>query len=185
MKRPDTITSPPGGFVYIQPETKIRFHYFTWAEIVDNVGRHRRGMSLDLADAWLDRLMHDFCEQNGWLNCQDDSKPATFDTPLAIAGRALWLELHSFAEQYPEAPTEDDRSKARYFMAAWRERIPRFGGCLCREDWARLEAGYPPDYSSREAFVRWASNSHDWVSKRIGKTPMHPDWLAASPAKDI
>lgn len=185
MKRPDIITSPHGGYKYTQPETGVLFHYFTWAEIVLNVGKHRQGMGLDLANGWIDRLMHDFCEQNLWLACQDDQRPATFDTPLAIAGRERWGELHAFTESYPESPTEDDKTKARYWMSQWRERIPRFGGCSCREDWARLEANYPPDYSSRETLVKWASNGHDWVNRRIGKPIFRPEWFETSPCKDF
>lgn len=191
---PSKLTTPPevqlapgvrGGFPYRQPETNVPFAYNTWNELIGNVAKHRQGMTLDLADGWLRRFEHEVCEQFPHLGCVDDSVPATFETPLAIAGRALWLELHAFTEQYPETPTEDDKSRARYWMSAWRERIPRFGGCACREDWARLEANYPPDYSSRESLVRWASNGHDWVSRRIGKPMMHPDWFESSPAKDI
>jgi hypothetical protein len=185
MKRPDIITSPHGGYKYTQPETGVLFHYFTWAEIMQNVGKHRQGMGLDLANGWIDRLMHDFCEQNSWLACQDDDRPPTFDTPLAIAGRERWAELHAFTESYAENPTEDDKTKARFWMAQWRERIPRFGGCSCREDWARLEANYPPDYSSRETLVRWASNGHDWVNRRIGKPIFRHEWFEASPCKDF
>jgi len=126
LKIPNIHTTPPGKFKYKQPETGVEFLYGTWAEIVTNVALHRKAMSLDLADGFLDRLQHDACSQNLHWGCSDDSKPATFETPLAIAGRALWLELHSFTEAYPDSPTEEDRSKALYSLPNWLDRIPRF-----------------------------------------------------------
>lgn len=172
MKRPDTITSPPNGYLYRQPETGIPFHFFTWRQIVEEVGKHRKGMGLDLSDGWVDRLGHDICEQNLWWGCPDDDRPMSSDTPLALAGRAAWKSLHEFTEAYPDAPTDEDISRARYWMSKWRETIPRFGGCTCREDWARLEAVYPPDYSGNGAFARWAVVSHDAINRKIG----HPIW---------
>lgn len=181
-KIPNRSTTPPGMFVYMQPETGARFQYGTWQEILQYVGQHRRAMGYDLADGWMDRLEDDACAQNPHWGCFDDQMPATFDTPLAVAGRALWLELHGFAEQYAESPTEDDVSHARYWMANWRERIPRFGGCTCREDWARLEANYPPQYGSREAFVTWSIISHDAVNRRIGKPLFNAELFNAAVA---
>lgn len=177
---PSLATTPPGGFSYTQPETGVKFQYGTWHEMVMYVGKHRKAMGLDISDGWADRLEHEMCVQSPHLGCFDDSVPATCDTPLAVAGRALWKELHAFAEQYPEAPTEDDKSNARYWMASWRDRIPRYGGCTCREDWARLEANLPPDYNSRQSFVKWATVGHDAINRKIGKPIFRPDWLEAA-----
>lgn len=185
MKRLDAITTPNGGYKYTQPETGVTFLYFTWAEVVQNVGKHRQANGLDTSHGWWDRLMHEVCDQQPWLGCQDDSVPFTGETALAVTGRECWRQLHEFAEKYAEVPTEDDKLHAKYFMASWRERIPRFGGCSCREDWARLEANYPPDYSSRETLVKWASNGHDWVNRRIGKPIFRPEWFETSPCKDF
>lgn len=186
---PSKLTTPPvveiapgirGGFAYRQPETGIPFAYNTWAELLDNVARHRQGMSLDLADGWIQRFEDEFCRQphNSHLQCEDDDRPVTLDTPLAIAGRECWRQLHEFTDSYPEVATEDDVTRARYWMAGWRERIPRFGGCACREDWARLEANFPPVYTGREAFVTWAIQAHDRISKKIGKPIFRPDLFA-------
>lgn len=186
---PDKITTPPvveiapgvsGGFPYRQPETNVPFAFNTWNQLINEVRKHRLGMSLDLADGWHLRFEDSFCQQNPHLNCESDDKPATLDTPLAIAGRQLWSELHSFTESYPEVASEDDITRARYWMASWRERIPQFGGCNCREDWGRLIANYPPVYSGREAFVTWARVAHDAISRKIGKPPMYPELLAAA-----
>lgn len=185
LKIPNSHTTPPGMFRYKQPETGVQFEYGTWHEILLNVSKHRAANGLDLSVDWHLRLEHEACEQNRHWGCFDDQIPITAESPLAVAGRECWRQLHEFCDTFPEAPTADDRSKALYWMSAWRERIPRFGGCACREDWARLEANYPPDYTSRESLVRWASNGHDWVSRRIGKPLFRPDWFAASPAKDI
>lgn len=182
---PEKLTTPPmveiapgirGGFPYRQPETGAPFAYNTWHELILNVYNHRKGMGLDLAHDWHIRFEHDFCVQNPHLNCLDDEKPVSADTPLAIAGRALWKELHEFTEQYPDSPNEDDKTKARFFLAHWRERIPRFGGCACREDWARLESNYPADLSSKSAFHRWGVVSHDAVNRKIGHPIFHQQW---------
>lgn len=182
---PNKHTTPPGKFRYQQPETGVQFEAGTWDEILQSSGKHRRAMSLDLSVDWHKRLEHEACIQNAHWGCVDDNVPDTAISPLAVAGRQLWFELHQFAESFPQSPTEDDISKARYWLSAWRERIPRFGGCSCREDWARLEANFPPDYSSGEAFIRWASNGHDWVSRRIGKPLFHPEWFNASPVREL
>lgn len=191
---PQKMTTPPvveiapgvrGGFAFREPETGVPFAYNTWHELILNVRNHRLGMSLDLADGWHLRFEDEFCRQNPHLQCEDDQKPWTLDTPLAIAGRAAWAELHAFCESYAENPTDDDRSRALYWMSAWRERIPRFGGCSCREDWGRLVASFPPDYTSRETLVRWATCGHDWVNRRIGKPLFRPDWFELSPCKDV
>lgn len=185
LKIPSIHTTPPGRFTYRQPETGAAFEYGTWSEVMSNVAAHRRGMSLDLAVGWDGRLEHDACTQSPHWGCFDDAVPISQDLPLAIAGKALWLELHAFAEQYPESPTEDDVSRARYWMANWRERIPRFGGCTCREDWARLEASYPPEYGSRAAFVRWASVAHDAINRKIGKPLFNAELFDAAVAQGL
>lgn len=184
MKHPDKTTTPPGGYVYTQPETGARFHYFTWAEILLNVGNHRLAMGLDTTWEWNVRLENDYCEQNPHIPCTNDSVASPEDSPIAVAGRLLWGLLHDFTLQYPEAPTEDDKSNARYWLSRWAEKIPSFG-CNCRSDWARLVASYAPDLSSRDAFVRWASNSHDNINRKLGKPIFRPEWFDASPAKDI
>lgn len=188
---PSKLTTPPvitlddqrGGFAYRERSTGIPFAFNTWAELIGSVMRHRQAMSLDLADGWQARFEDDFCSQNPHLGCQDDAKPATFDTPLAITGRALWGELHAYTETYPATPNEQDKALARYWMANWRERIPRFGGCSCREDWARLEASYPPDYTNRQSLVTWARIAHDAVSRKIGKPLFYPDLFNEAVAK--
>lgn len=186
LKIPNIHTTPPGRFRYKQPETGATFEFGTWNEILDHVYRHRKAMGIaDLTVEWDSRLQHSACEQNPHWGCEDDAIPPSVETPIAVLGRELWGLLHSFAETYADSPTEEDKSNARYWMSHWRERIPRFGGCACREDWARLEASYPPDYSSRENFIKWASNGHDWVNRRIGKPIFHPEWFDVSPVREL
>lgn len=186
LKIPNRHTTPPGKFRYTQPETGVKFEFGTWIEIIESVYKHRRAMGIaDTTVGWDERLQHDCCLQSPHWGCTDDSIPPSIETPIAVLGRELWSLLHTFAESYSENPTEDDISNARYWMSNWRTRIPQFGGCACREDWARLEASYPPDYTSRETLVRWASCGHDWVNRRLTKPIFRPDWFENSPAKDI
>lgn len=184
MKHPDTRTSPPGGYRYRQPETGIEFHYFTWFEIVLNVGKHRLANALDTSWDWEARLEHDACEQNPHWGCRDDSVPSAEDSPIVAAGRILWQWLHAFTETYPATPTEDDKSNARYWLAEWTQKIPQFG-CNCRSEWARLMGSFPPDLSSGPNFVAWARISHDWVNRKLLKPIQYPELFEASPVKDL
>lgn len=146
-----------------------------------NVYKHRQAMGIaDLTVGWDDRLEDAACQQNPHWGCYDDSAPLTLDTPLAVLGRELWGLLHAFAQTFSQTPTEEDVSNARYWMSAWRQRIPQFGGCNCREDWARLEANFPPDYSSRDAFYRWSVVAHDAINRKLSKPIWNPEWLAAA-----
>lgn len=183
MKHPDKTTTPPGGYRYTQPETGVNFHFFTWHQMLEEVGKHRLANALDTTWDWDQRLENDVCLQN-LIPCRDDEIAAPEDSPIVVAGRILWSALHAFASQYPENPTESDKSNSRYWMSDWASKIPQFG-CNCRSEWTRLIAGFPPDYGSREAFYRWSVVSHDWVNRKLNKPLFHPDWFAASPAKDI
>jgi hypothetical protein len=177
-------TAPPGGFRYTQPETGVVFNYFTWQEILLYVSQHRLAMGLDTTWDWDRRLEHDWCEQAPHVGCEDDSIPNPEDSPIVVAGRILWGQLHAFTETYPETPTEDDKSNARYWLHDWSQKIPQFG-CNCRSEWTRLMANFPPDLSSGPAFVSWSRISHDWVNRKLNK-PLHfPNLFNSSPIKDV
>lgn len=177
MKHPDRITTPSGGYSYTQPETGVHFHYFTWSEILTNVGKHRLANGLDTAWGWDARLEHDFCLQNPTLPCTDDAIQSPEDSPIAIAGRLLWGQLHAYASQYPQNPTESDVSNARYWLHEWTQKVPQFG-CNCRSDWARLLANFPIDLSSGENFYKWSVQAHDRINAKLMKPIWNPEWYA-------
>lgn len=176
LRIPNPHTTPPGKFRYTQPETGVTFEFGTWHEILLNVSNHRKAMGIaDLTIGWNDRLEHDACIENPHWRCEDDAKPHSTETPIAVLGRQLWGELHAFTESYPENPTTDDESKARYWLSSWRQKVPQFGGCNCRAEWARLEANFPADYSSRQAFVNWGIIAHDAINRKLVKPIFRPD----------
>lgn len=75
-------------------------------------------------------------------------------------GRELWAELHAV-----EQPTIQ-------WYNAWRLKIPHYG-CDCALSWWEITERMPPDFSSVEAFHRWAIDAHNEVNKKLGKPIFH------------
>jgi hypothetical protein len=74
---------------------------------------------------------------------------------IAEAGRKAWSLLHRYQGCDP------------VFLEAWQAWIPR--GCSCKEDFGKVIADYPPDFSSPEAFWNWGWFLHNWVNEKLGK----------------
>jgi len=73
---------------------------------------------------------------------------------MKVNGPGLWRELHMATANFPAVV----------------ESITRQVGCgECRRHWLQLLKDMPPDYSSAEAFFRWAWEIHQAVNRRLGK----------------
>ena len=69
-------------------------------------------------------------------------------------GAAAWRALHTYA------------GCDREFFLKWEKMIP----CgTCRENFKKLLADYPPDFSSPDAFWRWGWFMHNAVNEKLGK----------------
>ncbi len=103
---------------------------------------------------------------------QPDVPPAlaTVDSDWLKLVHALWKELHEFAF----VATEDQWSNCERWFADWLERVPQFG-CDCQLHFRDLIKGLPPDFSSRNAFVRWSIAAHNMVNARLGKSIMNDE----------
>lgn len=54
---------------YVQPETATVFNAFSYWELEEKVQKHRKAMSLDLAEGWRERFQDDLCRQNEEVPC--------------------------------------------------------------------------------------------------------------------
>lgn len=72
----------------------------------------------------------------------------------AHKGRKSWKMLHSFAKGDPEA-----------FYKLWKTTIPK--ECKCQRDFEKLEAEYPPNFSSPEDFWDWGWDFHNKVNQKL------------------
>lgn len=74
---------------------------------------------------------------------------------------SAWGLLHSYS---PTNSSKWNAATARqWYQDEWKPLIPGCGEC--RQHWAELEAKFPPDFSSPQAFFRWAWARHDDVSR--------------------
>lgn len=71
-------------------------------------------------------------------------------------GREAWRVLHAC-----ETPTPE-------WYEGWLRMIPSYG-CVCRDNWRKITAANPPDFSSLDAFRQWAIKRHDDVNRELGK----------------
>jgi mitochondrial FAD-linked sulfhydryl oxidase len=99
---------------------------------------------------------------------------------LAEEGRARWLELHTYAFDYPDYPTAMDLQQARRWLAHFSRRIPSFG-CSCADHWQLMLSVCEPDLTNKETFYWWTVAAHDSVNRKLGK-PLHfSEWSLSHP----
>ena len=79
--------------------------------------------------------------------------------------RALWKMMHRFAWNYPENPTEDDKTMA---LDLYENLVPQFLFCpACRLHYRRYVEEHPVDVSSKTALFRWAFDAHDDANRKL------------------
>jgi glycosyltransferase involved in cell wall biosynthesis len=78
-----------------------------------------------------------------------------------------WDSLHSYAVQHRD--DWDATTAERWYLIKWVRTVPKYkpdgATCGCQTHWAELTKEFPPDFSSPEAFERWAFDRHDDVSR--------------------
>ena len=73
----------------------------------------------------------------------------------------LWRELH----RRPFSPTLNLAEESQW-LASWAARVP----CgECRQEYAAIVKGMPPDLSSAEAYWQWTYRLHSLVNAKLGK----------------
>lgn len=91
--------------------------------------------------------------------------------------------LHSFAGVYSNAPTEDHKADAQWWMNVFTSLV-RFNsrGCKrCLSEWEKIHLIMPPQLDSRAEFYLWTLAAHDRVNRKLGKPLMHPNLTLQHP----
>lgn len=86
-----------------------------------------------------------------------------------IWGPPLWNTLHMITFNFPEQPTDLERSQYRDFFFSLRYVLPCEN---CRQHYAKaVEKTYPIDSAlqNRDTLTRWLVDLHNVVNKRLGK----------------
>ena len=91
-----------------------------------------------------------------------------------------WVELHTFAWEYPREPGAQDQQAAREWLATWAQRVPSFG-CPCRRAWDLMTQTCPPPLSGRDEFYWWTVAAHDCVNRKLGRPLAAPEWSLQHP----
>ena len=79
--------------------------------------------------------------------------------------------MHAVSFSYPENPNQDDKHRVFDFMHAFAKVLP----CMrCRRDWMHyltqhLSTRDSAHLNSREAFVRFLVDGHNYVNQRLSK----------------
>lgn len=82
--------------------------------------------------------------------------PQTYMQPAPVDTAAMWRELHSWTEPTPQK------------LAEWTARVPATE-CSCRENWGKILAMWPADFSSPDNFFQWTVRVHNLVNAKLGK----------------
>ena len=171
--------TPEFGWRYTQPETGVKFKTLSLSNLENKVANHRAAinttgvMGLDMADGWVERLVHDVCTQNPEIDCSDhNDRYRPMWALLAQTGRERWEELHGFAMDC-KLDTADDRLTARAWLDDFTLRVPDYG-CACRAGWRSIIGRHPPDLSSIAAFSMWTRHVHDAVNRKLGRPFFEP-----------
>lgn len=84
-------------------------------------------------------------------------------------GPALWTTLHTMSFDYPENPTEEEKSNYRNFFHSLKYVLP----CgVCRKHYGKsIDQTYPidPALKNRDTLSRWLVEFHNTVNKRLNK----------------
>lgn len=84
----------------------------------------------------------------------------------AMLGRAAWTFLHTLTVNYPEEPTEEDKTDILQFIHLFGKFYP----CrLCSRNFAKEIIKTPPRVDSRHEIATWLCELHNSVNERLGK----------------
>ena len=81
-------------------------------------------------------------------------------------GSATWKLLHTVSVNYPDAPTDADKTAMSGFLSSFSHVYP----CPpCAEDFRRDMAAHPPRLGSAGELARWMCEAHNRVNVKVGK----------------
>lgn len=84
----------------------------------------------------------------------------------AILGHASWTLLHTLTVNYPDDPTDQDKSDINQFFHLFGKFYP----CkLCSKNFVKELAKFPPRVESRQEISVWLCELHNSVNERLGK----------------
>jgi len=72
----DTTTTPPGGWVYIEPTTGVEFRELNYQGLIGNIRRHRDAMGLVVHGPWVDEVQDIMVQINPLIPHEEIGKPA-------------------------------------------------------------------------------------------------------------
>lgn len=70
MRLEERSLGPPGGWGYTQKESGVAFRAITFGQLLEMVGKHRRGNKYDTSPGWEERFEEEFCQQNQLVGTQ-------------------------------------------------------------------------------------------------------------------
>jgi hypothetical protein len=108
-------------------------------------------------------LSHPLAAHAGNRVTPEVARQATGD--LAVLGRQLWTELHSYTATY-----SGDRPAALAWLAAFGRRVPS-AGCDCRRSWGAVLKELPvePYLTDAASLSRWGWMVHEAINRKLGR----------------
>src|SRR6266498_1265891 len=91
-------------------------------------------------------------------------------------GNASWKVLHSYAAQYPDSPTVEDKKEFHSLVKSVIRTIPE-GDCKCKSHAVEYVQKKPPKMDNRKNLIEWLCVFHNDVNKRSAKPVVDCDEL--------
>jgi Mitochondrial sulfhydryl oxidase involved in the biogenesis of cytosolic Fe/S proteins len=166
MLKPDFSTAPHGKWKFSHSFSgHLSGPFYSSFQLQRDVEAHRLANGISCHMGWHHAFWSEACIQNGW-NCSDDTTVHE-DELVTQIGRALWVELHRYADIYPEDPSDEHKQLASTWITHWISRIPSFSRCSCQSDFVRWHSAFPVQLDSRASFQKWSEIMHDRVNQKL------------------
>lgn len=68
----DTMTTPPGGWFYVEPTTGVEFRNLNYNAMVINIRAHKEACGLPLGPEWLDEMQQVMIALNPLIRCEEE-----------------------------------------------------------------------------------------------------------------
>lgn len=101
--------------------------------------------------------------------CEAQINQAVVAQIPSIWGPSTWKYLTLLALRYPVHPTEERKIKMHLFLEQF---FMQLGCGSCVLDFFKYNVDHPVDLESRNGFVCWVLDAHNYVNKKQGK----PAW---------
>ena len=81
-------------------------------------------------------------------------------------GPSAWNILHTMSYTYPEKPDLEKQMQIEKFITSFSELLP----CKeCKDGFKKYLKENPIHTKSREGFIKWTVDAHNFVNKKLGK----------------